>query len=464
VEVKLESKDGSAERRVLIQCITNTHFLTRVAGRLGKDPFRSKDSNILYSWCEEHVFKYKTAPHKNILELWQEYEGDPDAKRRIERLLKSLNGEYKKDNKDVDFSLDLAERFFNTVKLERHKELIDKDMLKGKIDDAIGTAMSFPKISLKPARFIDLLGDRKINREAFSTRHKALIKYPGAAGEFFGDELAPDSFVAFMGASKARKSYVLLDLCWNALKQKRKIAYFQVGDLSRNQVIRRFQRRAMYRPFDAKLVKYPTVIVAPTDYRGLAQVEFEMKEYEKDATQKQAEDAMARAKEKYKPGDIRLSYHPIRTVNVSDIRTTLRDWDDEGYVSEVVVIDYAGNLAPVNYNADPVTQVSDTWALMRQLSEERGCLVLTAQQSNKEGFDKWVLTRRHFSESKMILAHVTAFVGINQTNEEQSLGVTRFNFVVRREGEFRETDCLYLATCLDRADMCVKSALMPKEV
>lgn len=455
--MKLETRDGTAERRVLIQCLTNTHFLARVVGRIGENPFRSQDSNILWEWSEKHYTKYKKAPQKNLEVIFESWEAHPDKKKGVERLLRSLDSQYQKDNKDVDFSLDIAEKFFNQVRLERLKDELESSLRRGEVEEASNAALAFPKVNLRPTPYTDMLSDKELHSRAFKERHQTLIKYPGAAGVFFGNELAKDSFVAFMGSSKARKSYVLLDIAWRAFMQGRRVAYFQVGDLSKDQFTRRMQTRAMYRPFDAKIVKSPVDIQLPTDHRGLASVEFELKEYEENATESQALKAIERARKRYK-GDFHLSYHPIKTISVPDIKNTVRQWSDDGWDAEVVVVDYAGNLSPVSYKMDVVNQVSESWALLRQLSEERKCLVVTAQQSNKEGFSAWVLTRKNFSESKMILAHVTAFLGINQTDEEVGQGITRLNFVVRREGAFRETSCLYLATCLDRADMCVRSA------
>jgi hypothetical protein len=208
----------------------------------------------------------------------------------------------------------------------------------------------------------------------------------------------------------------------------------------------------------AKIARFPIGISLQPGNKGLALVQHEDKCFEKPLSWEIAERAYNRTLEKSK-GDIRLSYHPVKTASVNDIKGILEGWDKEGWVASVIVIDYAGNLAPVDPKANTVEQVATSWALMRQLSEIRSCLVVTAQQGNKEGFRSYCLTRNNFSESKLILAHVTSFIGINATDEERRSSIMRLNFVVRREEQFSESYCLHCAQYLDAAAPIVLSAL-----
>lgn len=461
--MQTESRDGSTERRILIACVVSSVFLARVSGKLGKQPFRSMAGNLLYSWSDDYYRRYRLAPGREIVSILETYAAtatSKDSVTPIERLLSSLSGEYEKyaEEINVPYTIDLAERHFNEVLLERHEEEIKAWRDKGQIEAALSKIASFRRIDLKTQPAIDLLKDKESQQKALEDKQRVLIKYPGAAGIFFGDEFSEDSFVGVLASVKSGKSYTLLDIAWRALLQHRRVAYFQVGDLSRNQIIRRFHRRAAYRPIDAKTSRYPTGIILPVGQRELAVVDYQERVYEKPILWPLAKRAFKGIASKSR-GGLRLSYHPIKTASVSDIRAALERWDQDNWSAQVIVVDYAGNLAPTDPRMSPVDQASNTWALLRQLSEERNCCVVTAHQSNKEGFSTWVLTRKHFSDSKMVMAHVTAFIGVNATEEEKSRGIIRYNFLVRREAEFSESYCLYCASYLDAACPIVCSCL-----
>lgn len=456
-------KDGAAERRVLTACIVSTDFLAQTAGKAGLEPFQSKWSNLIYRWCERHYGKYGSAPGRHIeilFEHWAERNPDKDLHKLVDRYLASLSGAYAKLAEDIDvaITIDLAEKHWNAVRAEQLKEAIQFRLDRGETDLAVKEIESFPKIDLRSKPAINVLRDRSLMQEALEGKQKILVKYPGAAGEFIGSELAEDSFVGIMAQVKGGKSFALLDIAWRAMRQGRQVAYFQVGDLSKNQILRRFLRRAANRPVEAGIARLPVSIAPPQDHRGLAVVEFGSKVYESDLNWRTAQRALDRIEKKSK-GSIWLSYHPIKTVSAVDIKNILESWDKEGRVTDLCVIDYAWNLAPIDGKAGPVDQASYTWAMLRQISETRKCCVVTANQTKTEGFSSWILTRKHFADSKMILAAVTAFMGINMTEEEKQRGIIRWNWVVKREGDFSESRCLYLGSCLAVANPCVVSCL-----
>lgn len=450
--MRTEARDGSQERRILIAACTSTPFLARIV-KLGKDPFRSKYSNIVWEWCRRHFAAYQIHLGQDAMGYFEEYcskhPNEKEMKSTLERFLISLSTQAEKEeNVNVEFLLDLAERTFNEVALERSHEIVRSKLEKGDIEGALQAQQAFKKVDLKSATHINILKDSIAVQAALNEQANTLITYPGAAGEFFGNELAQDSFVAFMAMAKGGKSQMLLDIAWNGMRQGHKVAYFQIGDLSKNQIMRRFSRRAVRKPLHPKTVRWPTSILLAQG-ESLASVEHENRVFETDMDWKEAEAAFKKAQIKSKTGDIRLSCHPTMSVTINDIAAKVSQWDDEGYSPPIIIIDYMGNIAPVDPRQIPNLQTSHTWALARQLSEKRNCLVVTANQSNAEGFRSYILTRRHFADSKMVLAHVTAFLGINQTNEEQYRHIMRLNFVCRREDNLPETHCLHSAQCLD---------------
>lgn len=461
--MQLTTVDGVGERRFLIAAVTNTPFLSRLSGKLPKEPCRSRFANVLLSWCQEHLTKYGTAPGQAIEVWFSTWTGDRETKGLLDTFLRSLSSEAERlQDLDVAFELATAEKYLNTVALEKHAERLRQALESGFVSEALQNQETFKQIRLTDSPRVELLRDKEAQRSALEDKQRVLVRYSGPAGDFFGSEMAEDSFVGFMAPPKGGKSYILLDTAWRAMLQGQRVAYFQVGDLTQNQIIRRFHRRAARRPLAAKVCKYPTGIMLTEDGKTPATVTHDYLPYEKPLTWSAGEKAFEQVAAKSN-GDLWLSYHPLKTISVAGIRSTLKEWDAEGYVANVVIVDYASNLLPVDERSDSVRQTADTWAMLRQLSEIRQCLVVTASQTNKEGFSAWVLSRKHFSESKMILAHVTAFFGINQTPEERHNHVVRLNTIVAREGELSETDCLHCASCLDICNYAVLAAMADRQ-
>lgn len=461
--MQVEDFDGSQERQVLTACIVKSEFLGRVIGKLEDEPFRSRWSNIIWGWCKRHYTKYREAPVKKIeayLEQYAQKTKDQELISNISRYLGSLSGEYERLTEDIDvrFALDNAQKHFNLVRLDQLREEIASLLEKGMVDQALSARDSFKKISLEEVSGINILEDYEVTRDALESKQKVLVRYPGAAGEFIGEELSEDALVAFMAQTKGGKSYTLLDVAWRAMRQSRQVAYFQVGDMSQAQLTRRILRRAAYRPIDPRVVLYPQSIVVPEGGRSLAMVDYEDKVFDKKLDIEAAKRAYKAITAK-SGGRIWVSCHPIKTISAVDIQNILEEWDKTGRRCEVVIVDYAYNLTPVNPKDILREQVAYTWAILRQISQMRKCLVVTASQTIREGFSSWVLTRKHFADSRDILIHVTSFMGINMTDEEKSRGIMRLNFVVRREEAFSETYCLYNASCLPAAAPMVVSAL-----
>ena len=128
----------------------------------------------------------------------------------------------------------------------------------------------------------------------------------------------------------------------------------------------------------------------------------------------------------------------------------------EGFIPDVIVIDYADILAPEDPRQQPRDQVNETWKALRRLSQERHCLVIAPTQANAASYDKWVQGMHNFSEDKRKLAHVTGMLGLNQTEEEKALHVMRLNWIVLRESPFNAQQCLWVGQCLEigRAFYC----------
>lgn len=458
--MKVEKRDNSKEKLILTGMIVDRAVVARVAARWTEDLFRTKWCNLVGKWCVDYFAKFDDAPRgaiEGIYESWSD-KADEDLVELAGKFLGTLSGEYedRKDELNANYIIDLAGDYFNAVRLQKLTEAIQGDLATGHLQDAETKLAKYGRVELGGGAGINVLQDKDAIREAFEQAGETVVKYPSAIGSFMRDALERDAFIAFMGPEKRGKSFWLLDLAWRSILQKRKVAFFEVGDMSQNQIMRRFMVRASGRPMKANTLKIPKTI--EHDEEGL-NVLHETREYKRGLSWNKAWKAVQHiAKDKTGDGGmLRLSCHPNSTLSVHGMSSILQVWEREGWTPDIVVVDYADILAPPRGTVDSRDGINQTWKGLRALSQKLHCLVVTATQADAMSYSAELLTKSNFSEDKRKFAHTTGMIGLNANSNEKDMGVTRLNWLVLREDRFDEQQCVYAAGCLGLANPCIKS-------
>jgi len=423
--------------------------------------FGSKNANIAGGWCASHFLKYG----EPLGDAWSGYfarwcerqsKRNADAAALLEAFIEGVRDA---PPQVTDHVLDVATAHVNRIRLERLNEVIrgciDTDDLAG-AEKALADASP---IQLAGTDGVDPLGDKSVIDDAFSESAEPLVTYPGALGEFFGNALERDALFAFLAPEKRGKTFWMLDLAWRALKQRLRVAFFQAGDLSQRQFMRRFATRLMGRPLTPKKIQMPTDIQR-TQTDAMATVTSDEREYGEtiDAAAAWAKcQTMLTDRLGGVTAPFRLVTYPNNSLNVSGIRGIVETWGRSGWRPDVIVIDYADILAPEPGAGEGRDSINTTWKELRSLSQSEHCLVVTATQADAQSYTTSTLARSNFSEDKRKLAHATAIAGINQTEDEKQFGIQRLNWIVLREQEYQAFRCVHVAGCLAIAQPAIKS-------
>lgn len=463
-----ENEKRSNAMLVLTGMIVNDEVCSRIAVKWEKRGlFFSPWENLVGGWCVRYNNKHHKAPGEHIEHLFNEWTSNGKCDRvtvkAVEKFLGHLSGEYSRRKKGINpaFTLDVAGNLFNEIKATRFTEDMLSKINAGEAPEFWGEIQRIRQIDLGRGSRIRVLQDRSKMWDAI--QHKGseiLVKYPGPLGEFFGDNLARDSFVAFLAPPKRGKTWWLLDLAWRAMLNRNKVAFFQIGDLSEHQIVRRFAIRALARPLkEGKTWQLPisikrnksVITVEREDHKtqnGLSRNEIDRR-LDKIIADKIRDDCSY----------LDLSVHPNSSINIDGIRNVLKEWNKEdGYLPDVIVIDYADILAiPTGFRGESRDGVNENWKGMRRLSQELHCLVVTATQGNALSFETETLSLKNFSEDRRKFDHVTAMYGINQTAKEKLKGLARLNPLVVREDEFHIGKPVYVTPCLSIANPAVRS-------
>ena len=492
------------ERRIITGLIISTEYLERIQRIWNPALLESPELKTIAQWCLGFFQKYNKSPDANIQDLYIEALKTgrlPKADATyIEELLSSLNDEYGRDTQfNSSYLYDQTIRYFKSQELEFHNQEVRSLIEAGQITDAETLAASYkPTILEDPDAGLDLSSGEALEAvdRAFSSSYMPVVSYPGALGALWNEHLIRGGFFTLLAPEKRGKSFLLMEMALRAIRQKANVAFFEAGDMTEAQVLRRIcvyiaQKsdkekycRERFRPVgDCVFNQLDTcnredrncdhgLFNMPLDafYRVTAQIlnlENLKKKYEENPdyvpcdshacpqrkgsvwvkklkavnplTVQKAKIELKKFFDKYRRR-FKLITFPAGTLTVTEIRKTLDIWErKDGFVPDLIVIDYADLLSADDGKISEFRHKQDhVWKALRALSQERHILLITATQADAESYKKGRLSLSNFSEDKRKLAHVTAQYGLNQDPQgrEKKLGMIRINEIVVREGEF----------------------------
>lgn len=490
-------KKDYIERDIIVGAILSDRFLTNLKQIYKSEYIQSKTAKKLINWCLKYYESYKEAPKKLIRQLYEKNQAkmSDDEIEWIDSILTFLSEEYEDGRLkfNAEYLLDETEKYFMERSAKILAEQIESDLADGNIDSAIESIQNYKTI-IKPSIIgVDPFNNDDLVRQAFDFSTEQLLNFPGILGKTINDQCIRDAFIAIMAPEKRGKSFWLMEFKFRALKDLCKIAFFQAGDMSELQQIRREYVWLASKSYKQKYCgEYllPIVDCFKNQTGGCDQSEndsppflgFDEKQLRelsaqsifdtfnksngykicrkcyrddilkfrgaiwfkrKPAVTPLTVNEALRAKEEYfhsinmQETRCKLATYPNDSLSVGEIERQLQLWEDaSGFIPDIIIIDYADLLIPDKSIKDDRHKHDHVWKRLRALSQKRHCLVITATQADAASYKKDSLGLENFSEDKRKYAHVTAMYGINQTKEEKLLGIMRISELLLRDDDF----------------------------
>lgn len=487
--------DGSVERKLLTGMIVSTEFMEGVISFYDPDLIETKFVKIVAEWSVRYFNKYNKAPGIHIKDIFESHISrmEKTEQELISDLLVGLSNEYERADKiNVHYLLDQAEVYFKTRSLSSLSREINGYLAEGEVQEAEALLGNYKRIGRPLSLGETPFKSPEALAKAFEHEETSLFVLEGKLGRMLNSELNRDKFLAVLGPEKRGKTWWLNEFAIRAAKARCNVALFQIGDMSEDQVIVRLSIRLsgksnVHRYCEGHESPVPDCLLHQTGrcqkgkndemleskidrnklknlylagdhpnykpccdcasdkffkgswwYRKIAET--------KPLTWREAWKAGGRFLGRLKGRDFKMSVHPSDQLSVTGLKGILDNWETfDNFIPDVIIIDYADNLAPEDRKEEYRHQQNRTWKLLRGLSQERHCLVITATQANAASYDQETLAMKNFSENKLKYAHVTAMIGLNQTPEEKKSGLMRINMIVQREREFFSEDTVKVA-------------------
>lgn len=503
---------SSLERRIIIGLIVSTEYIQKIRDRWKTEYIQSSAAKRLSSWCIEHYDEYQKAPFKDIEGIYFEKlrttSIPKDLAEEIEEdILPDLSDEYEKGLPfNLDYLYKQTRNYFKERRLELHNEEVQDLIDEGDLDAADALAESYKAEIDVEEEGLELGSERSLieMRNAFNQNLQHVVTYPGTLGEMWNDQFVRGGFVAFMGPEKRGKTFRLMDIAMRAVTKRANVAFFQAGDMTEAQQLKRIgvylaRKSDKQKYCGATFVPVKDCLLSqlnqcdstdresdtgplehltrsdddsPFKVRPRININELVKAFYKDKgyapcyncpkwmshgaiwlkqraavrplQANEAETALDKFFKKHKKR-FKLSTHVSKTLTVRKMKAILDIWEkQDGFVPDLIALDYADLLE--DETKEFRHKQDSIWAQLRGLPQDRNCLLITATQADASSYTQDRLGMSNFTEDKRKLAHVTAMYGLNQDakGREKAMGLIRINEIVVREGDFASKNQVYV--------------------
>lgn len=146
-----------------------------------------------------------------------------------------------------------------------------------------------------------------------------------------------------------------------------------------------------------------------------------------------------------KAGCIKMAEYPSGTLTPSQLRALIQRYKSpkmqpDGSIRpavkfDMIVVDYADIMAPDHRTQDSIENTKSIYLALRAIAHEEDVAMLSATQTNREGFKSTVAKAEHVADDFNKVRTVDIMISINVTDEERSAGEARLYFAASRNQE-----------------------------
>lgn len=480
--MKRKKVSSDIEESILTGIIVSDPFCRECEKIIRKGYFKNPQIERVANWSLSYFKKYRKAPNKTIKDIFnierknlQKEEVDI-----VKLLLMKLSNKYETgDQLNVDYLLDRAIPYFKKRVMEDAIENASSLLELDRVDEAEREMNKIVSIRKETSSWENPL-DPKVVAEFFQDKDSGkdfLFRLPGKLGTIVGD-LERNSVIGILGSAKRGKSFWLQEIAIRALFEKLNVIYISL-EMSSMKVKRRIYRRLTAQADEEKYYIYPAFDCAlnqsntcirkerindrplliggerPHEYnpalkykicnicRGKKNSEYQPSTWFVRAKRNRMEASptikFVEGIDLFLGDHFRFRAYPKFSANIQNLLSDIEQLEaEEGFVPDVICVDYADILAPEDNRETGRDRIDRTWKMLGNMADVRHCLVATASQSNRKAIEKAFLQQSDVAEDFRKIANVDLMLALNQLPEEKRKGVLRVAVIAGREGAFDE--------------------------
>ncbi len=131
-------------------------------------------------------------------------------------------------------------------------------------------------------------------------------------------------------------------------------------------------------------------------------------------------------------GLFKMNEFPPGSFKPTDLRRLIESYRSKGQTFDLMVVDYLDIMAPDVYTREPIENSKQIWLASRAIAVEQNVAVLTATQTNRDGFKNDTARAEHAAEDFNKVRIADLMISINSTDEEREKGLARLYFAASR--------------------------------
>ena len=473
--------DSLSEKNLLVGLITSDSFCKEILPIVKPEFLEIDYSKIIVKWVREYYEKYEKAPEKDIenIFLLGKDKLKPEIANLTQTFLNSLSDNYEEEsNFNEAYILDQTIDYLKKKGLGFHNDKIKALLDLNEVEEAEREIAEYKQVARATSKWVNPF-DQEYIKKALNKDKSFLFEMDGVLGQLIGP-MKREWLIAIMGPMKRGKTFYLQEFMFGAITNGLRTAFITLEMDDTEISIRGYKRMGSFTE-EGGDIAFPVFDCfynqngtcerkeRASDTQLFMGEEQEPPDYDKDIDYKVCtyckgkKDSAGNYWKDYKSAvwyetvytkplyvknvsknvkDFQMTYgsnllreiaYPINLANIQDIK---RDLDllefSEGWVPDVIIVDYADILGKENKKLEGRDSVNETWKSLKSMAQSRKCLVITGTQSNRDSIDKKHVRQTNTGEDIRKIAHIDIMPVLNQTPLEKRKGVMRIGLIAHR--------------------------------
>ena len=153
-------------------------------------------------------------------------------------------------------------------------------------------------------------------------------------------------------------------------------------------------------------------------------------------------------------GLLRIHEFPTGSLTPKSLSRLLHHYKAKGTTFDLVIVDYADLMSPNHKTANSIENSKEIYIGLRAIAQMENVAMLSATQTNREGFQQAVQKMEHVSDDINKVRIVDLLISINFTEDERARQECRLYFAASRNQE--DGICIRVKTALERAKLVAR--------
>jgi len=403
--------DAGFQSKIAALTILDSTFNERTEGLISPEHFENKSEAVLVNLAQGYFKKYRKSPDATIFAklLKEAIDGKrirSDMKSEVVEKARQL---LKADISDRDYVVDEVAAFAQHQAIGnaimKSVDLLERSDFGG-IESAIKEALTVGAADNSGYDFFKEIDSRTVTRQ--DERDGKIQPNGITTGIKMVDELlyhkgwGREELSIYMGGAKAGKTTALINSAIYAVSSGYNVLYItlEVGKM----IMASRADAAISNNIFGELKVNPESVQAAVSSMGLSS----------------------------NRGEFMIHEYPSGSWTPQDLRRLVQHYKAKGISFDMIVIDYLDIMAPNYRMNDEIANSKSVWVDVRAVAQEEGCAILSATQTNREGFKADVAKAEHAAEDFNKIRIADLVISINKTEEEQQKGEARLFFAASR--------------------------------